>query len=182
MKHEILETLLRADPIAIELLKAVAEAGPEGAYIGAGFLRNRVWDNLYDDGRSYPEADIDVIYFCAENDSPETDYAFEARLREYISGYDWQVRNQARMHHFGGHAQFISLENGLKHWAETATTVSVRLKGEELDFIAPFGFGDLMNHILKITPIMQKCDPKGFESRLTQKGWLKRWPDITVIS
>ncbi len=182
MKHIELEALLWADPTAIKLLEAVAKIGPKGAYIGAGFLRNRVWDSFYEDGRNFPEADIDVIYFCAEDDSAEADYAYEAELNAYMPGYDWQVRNQARMHHFHGYEPFASLEDGLRHWAETATTVSVRLHESELDFLAPFGFDDLMNHILRITPSMKSRDPEGFQIRLDKKGWLKRWPDLRIVS
>lgn len=182
MKHAELDALLRADAAAMELLRAVAEAGPSGAYIGAGFLRNRVWDSFYKDGRAIPEADIDVIYFSAENDSAEADYAYEAKLTAYLPGYDWQVRNQARMHHFHGYEPFTSLEDGLRHWAETATTVSVRLQKGELDFIAPFGFDDLMQQILRITPTMKARDPEGFQARLDKKGWRRRWPNLKIIS
>lgn len=186
MKHPKLEALLRADGVAMKLLGAVAAVGPAEAYIGAGFLRNRVWDNFYQDGRCYAEADIDVVYYNAVEISADADYVYEARLKQYAEKhdgpeYDWQVRNQARMHHFHGYDPFSSLEDGLMHWAETATTVSVRLKNGELDFTAPFGFDDLLGHILRITPTMKKHDPEGFQARLEKKQWLKRWPNLKVI-
>ncbi len=181
MTHREIEALLRADPTAIQLLEAVERVGPKGAYIGAGFLRNRVWDSFYSDLSKYPEADIDVIYYDKNNIEPAYDYEFERALSEYMPTNDWQVRNQARMHDFGGHDPFTSLVDGLRHWAETATTVSVRLNCNVMEFIAPFGFDDLMNHILRRTPSMKQNDPEGFSVRLEAKGWQQRWPNLKVI-
>ncbi len=172
--------LLRADQYFIEALKLVQFFMPE-VYIAAGFVRNRIWDHLYDQSNVYSDLDIDVIYFDDINISADIDYQLEKKLTEALNA-PWQVRNQARMHIFGGHKPFSSLEHALKHWAETATTVGVRLdSSENLQFIAPFGFTDLCNHILRVTPIMKRCDLKGFHNRIAKKNWCERWPSLTII-
>lgn len=176
-----LASLLRADPIVMRVLKAVRDAGPEGAFVAAGFIRNRVWDSFYPDNKSPSDLDIDVVYFDAAHTAKATEHQFEERLDKLLPTGIWQVRNQARMHSFGGHAPFKSLEHGLMHWAETATTVGARLNGQEVEFIAPFGFDDLWGHVLRITPIMKRTDPVGFDARLDRKGWLKRWPNLKVV-
>lgn len=170
------------DVVAARQLKTVRNFGPEGAYIAAGFVRNRVWDALYDVAPTATKADVDVVYFCSTDVSPDRDYAYEAALTENDPETDWQVRNQARMHHFHGYPPFSSLADGLAHWAETATSVGVRLDDSDvMHFVAPFGFDDLANHILRITPNMKDMDPEGFDARLLAKGWQVRWPRLKVV-
>jgi len=174
--------MLSADATAVRQLKLVRDIGPKGAFIAAGFIRNRVWDAIY--ARSLPplHADVDIVYFCKTDVSPERDYAFEKHLNDADGSTDWQVRNQARMHVFHGYPPFTSLEQGLMHWAETATSVGVQLDEQgEMHFVAPFGFNDLAHHILCITPAMKEMDPAGFNARLEAKGWLKRWPRLRVV-
>lgn len=173
---------LLKDPFVTDVLNAVRNVGPEGGYVAAGFVRNRVWDSLYEGQCQYSDADIDVVYFDEGDATRERDAAYDAALEAALPCGPWQVSNQARMHHFGGHPPFESLEHGLSHWAETATTVGVRLSADgTLEGVAPFGYDDLFGHILRITPKMKRHDPDGFNRRLQAKGWLERWPNLIVI-
>ncbi|UTW55736.1 nucleotidyltransferase family protein [Kordiimonas sp. SCSIO 12610] len=172
--------LLHDDNYAIDILKCVHSQIPH-AFVAAGFIRNRIWDHLYGNNGLYPDTDIDVIYFDKSNKNPEIDYALEASLEAKISA-PWQVRNQARMHEYSGLKPFRSLEHAMAHWPETATAIGVRLSAEQkLEFIAPFGFDDLLNHTLRITPNMKKHNLPGFQRRFAEKGWLERWPRLKVL-
>ncbi len=163
-------------------LEAARTSGPKGAYIAAGFIRNRYWDSLYDPAPQFPEADVDVVYFDQAYNQKTRDLAYEASLRLVMPEVAWQVRNQARMHIFGGYDPFPDTETALQHWAETATGIGVRLSADEaFEWLAAFGFDDLFDHTLRITPAMKANDPEGFEARLQAKGWLERWPNLTVI-
>lgn len=182
MIKQDIETLIRADEAAVRQLESVRDYGPAGAFIAAGFVRNRVWDAIYSNSAQPFTADVDVVYFDGNKVTPEHDYGWEAALRAADTETDWQVRNQARMHLFHGFPAFGSLAEGLMHWAETATSVGVRLdENDTMHFIAPFGFDDLQNHILRITPAMKEKDPLGFDARLNAKGWARRWPKLRVI-
>ncbi|MEX0299138.1 MAG: nucleotidyltransferase family protein [Kordiimonas sp.] len=182
MIQKTIEELIRADDLALRQLQIVRDCGPVEAFVAAGFVRNRVWDSFYNSTSAFPNADVDVVYFDAGDITPEQDYAYEAELKNIDAETDWQVRNQARMHHFHGYPPFASLEDGLKHWAETATSVGVRLDHKDMmHFVAPFGFEDLEKHILRITPTMKMKDPEGFDARLERKNWLARWPNLKVI-
>lgn len=181
MPDRLLE-LIAKDQSAISALKAVRAVGPPGAYIAAGFVRNRYWDSLYSHQIGWPDADIDVVYFDKSDVSKVRERGFEQALEAYSPTGNWQVRNQARMHTFGKHAPFSDLENALSHWSETATAVGIRLaENDGYDVVAPFGLDDLYGHILRITPSMKRYDPKGFDARLQKKGWRDCWPDLTVI-
>ncbi len=177
-----LTAFLENDPHVMDVLAAVRDCGPAGAIVAAGFVRNRVWDSFYEQNHASADADIDVVYFDKADTTKESEQAFEAALEQRLPTGLWQVRNQARMHSFGGYPPFESLEHGLMHWAETATTVGARLrKTGNLEIVSPFGLDDLFNHILRITPQMKRHDAIGFDVRLERKNWLKRWPDLTVI-
>jgi len=160
----------------------VRDHGPEGAYIAAGFIRNRVWDSFYDPKPDFPENDVDVVYFNPEATDPDIDLTFQQILSEHLPGVNWQVKNQARMHRYGGHKPFKSLVHALSHWPETATAVAVRLDGcGTQQFLEVFVSNDLDAHILRITPKMAAHNPAVFEQRLKTKCWQKRWPDLTII-
>lgn len=183
MIQQKIEDLIRADAQALKQLQVVREFGPEGAHIAAGFIRNRVWDSFYPSVAVTEPSDVDVVYYCASDTSKEREEAYEAKLRSVVPSADWQVRNQARMHHYHGFSPFKSLEDGLRHWSETATSIGVRLnKSDRFEFIAPFGFGDLEQQILRITPAMKRTDPDGFLVRVQKKKWQQRWPNLTVIT
>ena len=174
--------LIKNDQVAMSSLKAVRDVGPPDAYLAAGFIRNRYWDSLYATVSECPDVDIDVVYYDCKKYSKSLDQGYEQALECHLATGIWQVRNQARMHSFGNYPPFSGLSHALCHWAETATTVGVRLTGaEQLQVIAPYGLDDLYGHILRITTPMEQNDPVGFKNRLEVKGWQKRWPKLTVI-
>src|SRR5262249_20762208 len=78
-------------------LGAVAELQLPDAWIGAGFVRNAVWDALTGRG---PAAlnDVDVVYFDRSDLRAERDRSVEADLVRTIASAPWSVKNQARMH------------------------------------------------------------------------------------
>lgn len=173
---------MRGDTDVIAALETVRRVCPARSFIAAGFVRNRVWDSLYPKGGVFPAGDVDVVYFDRCNPVRERDDAFEQALIDAMPGQQWQVRNQAYMHDYGGHAPFQNLEHGLTHWPETATAVGVRLTDAgELEVLAPFGLSDLLEHVLRITPVMRAHDPAVFERRLQAKGWKVRWPNLKII-
>lgn len=177
-----LTALVKQDMAAMAALEAVRDTGPKDAYIAAGFVRNRYWDSLYDPAPAAAASDLDVVYFDRDYSLKTRDMAYEASLRLKQPSFDWQVRNQARMHEFGGYPPFESLEDALRHWAETATGIGVRIDdGGGLEWTAAFGFDDLFDHILRITPAMKANDAAGFDARLARKGWQSRWPQLRVI-
>lgn len=182
MTPDDLSRFLAADETVMPVLEAVQHAGPSGAYVAAGFVRNRYWDSLYEQAYGFPQTDTDVVYFNALDTSKTTDQAYEDTLSAFCPGEKWEVRNQAHMHTFGGHAVFADVPHALMHWPETVIAVGVRLGAVgNIEVLAPFGLDDLFNHVIRITPVMKALDLAGFESRLRAKGWLERWPNLTVI-
>ena len=160
-------------------LEAVAAHGPPGGWIGAGFLRNAVWDVLH--GRA-PDvaglADLDVVFQDPAHPDAGADAAWEAGLRGALA-LPWSVTNQTRMHGRNGHAPYRDVADAIAHWPETATAIGARLEGGEVALLAPHGWGDLLGMILRPTPAFA-ARPDVVAQRMTAKGWLLRWPRLTL--
>ncbi len=170
--------LCRDDPGMRTALEAVAAHGPPEAWIGAGFLRNAVWDVLHGQRPNVAGlADLDVVFHDAANLDPEADAAWEARLRG-ARPLPWSVTNQARMHGRNGHAPYQDVGDAIAHWPETATAVAARIEKGEVTLLAPHGWNDLLGMIVRATPAFAER-PEGLARRIKEKGWRKRWPGLT---
>jgi uncharacterized protein len=173
-----LARFVATQPWMMRCLSVVAAQGPPGGWIGAGFLRNAVWDVL--SGRAtdaIPPADIDVVFHDAADVSAARDAAIEAALRVASPGLPWSVANQARMHGRNGHAPYRDLADALSHWPETATAVAARIGDGMVEVLAPYGEDDLFALVARPTPGAHAA----MQTRLDAKGWRARWPDLRII-
>lgn len=161
-----------------EVLETVREVRGKDAWIGAGFVRNAVWDALHNRAPETPE-DVDVlIHHPADNGDGEA--ALERDLAARLPAVPWSVRNQARMHLKHGDAPYPGLAGAMRRWPETATAVAVRMDGAQgLWILAPFGLGDLMRGVLRPTEDSARCR-RAIQERVARKGWRDRWPGLLV--
>ncbi len=169
--------ILAASPGHQDALRVAALAGPTGGWIGAGFVRNAVWDALSGVAPSVSGlADLDVVHHDAARDD---DAAFEAALRA-ARPLPWSVTNQARMHAANGHPPYRDLADALAHWPETATAIAARLAGGRIEILAPHGVDDLLGLVVRPTPAHAR-DPAAVAARLAAKRWRARWPALRII-
>jgi hypothetical protein len=94
---------------------------------------------------------------------------------------DWEIRNQARMHYVDNFDPFISTEDGIAHWVETATCIAVKLEGDNLKYLFCYGTVDLFGLVARPIPEFKtegKIDI--FNNRVTEKEWRKKWPHLKV--
>jgi len=179
-EKDILE-LIEKDPWMMEALKVASKLDLPGWMIGAGFVRNKVWDYLHGFENSVvPTNDIDLIYFDPENLDEEQEKEFDKILKEKLN-INWSCKNQARMHTEYGDAPYKNTEEALSRWVETATAVAVRLEKGELKLFAPHRIDDLVNLILRPTPKFSVPELLPvFKERVKKKGWLKQYPKLRV--
>ena len=164
------------NPRMMRCLAVLAAHGPAGAWIGAGFVRNAVWDHLSGkDTEATPLADLDVVFHDPVIATAEQDAAFEAELCTAAPDLPWSVRNQARMHERNGHHPYRDVADALTHWPETATAIAARLGPNGVEILAPFGVADLIAMILRPTAAF-RSRPEIVLARLEAKAWRKRWP------
>ncbi len=170
---------LRGDSRRMAAVRAVARLRLPDCWIGAGFVRNLVWDRLHGFAEQTPLNDIDVLYFDPSDRSRASERALEAQLRRAMPGEPWSVRNQARMHRRNRDAPYRSTCHALSFWAETPTAVAVGLRGPDLALIAPFGTRDLMGLTVRPTPRFRHKQSI-YRTRVDRKNWRATWPDLTI--
>lgn len=169
------------NPRMMRCLAVLAAHGPAGAWIGAGFVRNAVWDHLCgQDTEANPPADLDVVFHDPAIATAGQDAAFEGALRTAAPDLPWSVRNQARMHERNGHDPYRDIADALAHWVETATAIAARLGPKGVEILAPFGVDDVLDMIVRPVPAY-RSKPEMLRARLEAKGWRARWPRLRVV-
>ena len=160
------------DPWMIRILAHVRSLNLNDCWIGAGFVRNKIWDEKHGLSRSNLN-DIDVIYFDKINPAPAIDKEIELRLDKLDKTVNWSVKNQARMHIRNGHKPYQNTTEAISYWPETATAVAIRLtNNNKVECIAPHGLHDLFHLIVQPTP---GFNLKTYQERIARKQWSKRW-------
>ncbi|HBP51643.1 MAG: hypothetical protein US68_C0011G0022 [Candidatus Shapirobacteria bacterium GW2011_GWE1_38_10] len=188
-KEEIVE-LIKSDNWMMEILRTTKTLDLPDWYIGAGFIRSKVWDTLHGYSKRTSLPDVDVIYFNktdftaneANNESTKAEILYEKRLKKLLPEVEWSVTNQARMHLFHKTTPYKSSEEALSEWVETATCFGVRLdNNNQLILSAPRGVDDLVNLVLRPISDTPEAVSK-FHQRIEDKKWLEKWPKLRVIT
>ncbi|KFE45494.1 nucleotidyltransferase family protein [Pseudomonas syringae] len=179
----IIQTLISEDPIRWRLLKMVRSLNLPDCWIGAGFLRNAVWDYLHGRSPSPVSTDVDVIWFHHKRCSPEEDKALETLLRGLDPTAMWSVKNQARMHVQNGDEPYLSTTDAMRYWPETATAVAVRLgESGSCEVAAPLGLDDLFGLVIRPAGKFATEKTKIYQERFKSKNWIDIWPLLTLAS
>lgn len=172
--------LVKSDKWMMNVLRVAEKLDLPDWWIGAGFLRNKVW-NALSGIDAHSEADVDLVYYNKNNVAPETDWAFDEKMKNDFPFADWQIRNQARMHYVNDSDPFLSTEDAISHWSETATCIAVKIEHGELKFLFHYGLEDLTNLILRPIPEFRSGKMlEVFKYRVQNKNWMKTWPDLKV--
>src|SRR5215472_10743499 len=151
-------------------------------WIGAGFVRNAVWDHLHGFSSSTPFDDIDVVWFDPARAEKSIDDALLAYLRARQPDLPWSVKNQARMHLRNGDRPYRSSLDAMRHWPETATAIAVTLRGDDtLELAAPFGADDLLAMVLRPTPHFRAHRLDAYRERQRAKSWHTCWPRLREL-
>ena len=172
--------VIESDPGAMRVLRATAELALPDWWIGAGFVRNRVWDAISDLPVS-PERDVDVAYFDPEKPSPHEDARAESHAMAIMPGVPWEIRNQARMHLRNGDEPYTSTLDAMSRWPETATCIAVTLRGDSVHLVSCHGIDDLVGMVVRPSPAFD--NPAGrskVQRRVETKRWLDRWAGLRL--
>ena len=179
--------LASATPWFMQALAQVRALRLPAWCIGAGAVRNLVWDALH--GHAVPSSlpDIDVAHFDANDLSPARDAALQRRLHALAPDTPWEVVNQAGVHlwyerEFGRAVEPLrSLDEGIASWPEFATCVGLRLDDDDgLHVIAPHGLSDLFAMVVRHNPA--RVGVGAYRERIERKRFARRWPRVTVIA
>ncbi|WP_282124721.1 nucleotidyltransferase family protein [Algibacter mikhailovii] len=169
--------IIESDKWMTNILKIVRDLNLKDCWIGAGFIRNKVWDEKHGKDRTELN-DIDIIYFDKSNLTKKFDLEIESKLRNLNPKLNWSVKNQARMHIRNGHKQYTDCNKAISFWPETATSIAVRLNFKnKIEYIAPYGLEDLFNLLVIPTP---KFDLTIYKNRIEKKNWKEKWSKLEI--
>jgi hypothetical protein len=181
-----LKSIVSASKWFMPALHAVRSINLKSWCIGAGAVRNLVWDHLHGYESPSPLSDIDVAYYDPDNGDPDLDHDLQEQLRRIEPSMPWEVTNQAFVHtRFEacfGHpvAQLGSIEEAVGSWPEYATSVGVSLTGHgKIEVIAPYGLEDLFELRIRRNP--SRVSLETYRLRVAQKQYSIRWPKVTIV-
>lgn len=167
-------------------LEAVRALRLKSWCIGAGAVRNLVWDHLHQFEVPTELKDLDVAYFDAADLWPETEHAIQSVLSARDPTVPWEVTNQAAVHlwfedHFGHPvAPLSSLNEAVASWPEFVTSVGLTLtEDSSIEVIAPYGLNDLFSIVVRRNPARVSIET--YRRRLAEKRYAERWPKVTVV-
>ena len=184
--HLRLTDLVRASPLLTRALRAAREVDAPDWLIGAGVVRDLVWDRLHGRDAPAPPKDVDLVFFDPADLSPEREHAVAERLRAVAPDVPWDVKNQAAVHRwypakFGFEVEpLTSSADGVATWPETATAVAVRLlRDDTVEVVAPCGLDDLLGLVHRRNP--RRVSVAEYERRLATKRIAERWPRVRIV-
>ena len=182
-----LVAIVRGSGWFMRALEAVRALHLKSWCIGAGAVRNLVWDHLHGFGQPSALSDVDVAYFDPDDLRPETEAQLQALLAARAPDMPWEVTNQAAIHlwfeaHFGHAVSALgSLEEAVASWPEYATAVGIVLtEGSAIDIIAPHGLQDLFEIRVQRNPA--RVSVETYRLRVAEKRYAERWPRVSVIA
>ena len=181
-----LAALARATPWFMQALVQVRALGLREWCIGAGAVRNLVWDALHGHAEPSALADVDVAYFDAADHSAARDASLQRELQARAPDTPWEVTNQAGVHlwfeqHFGHPvAPLHSLAEAVASWPEYATATGLWLDEQDhVHVIAPHGLADLFAMVVRRNPA--RVSVETYRARIASKRYAQRWPRVTVV-
>lgn len=177
----VLQILIAGDRLRLSAIEAVAALHLPDCWIGAGFVRDAVWDHLHGYVVADPTGDVDVIWYDTASPQADLDRRIEQQLRGSMPKLCWSVKNQARMHLRNGDIPYASVADAMRHWPETATAVAVRLgPAGAIEVNAPYGLDDLFGLRLRPTPRFLFDKLPIFMDRVSSKRWIDQYPRLSL--
>jgi hypothetical protein len=189
VRDDVLRGLVRGSQWLMRALAVVRDSGLPDAWIGAGVVRDLVWGEQCGDGFDpLSVRDVDVVFLDLFDLSRKHDERATRRLVMAWPEPLWEAKNQAAVHvwypaKFGGGPvrPFRSIAEAVATWPEYATSVAVRLDGnDQIDVCAPHGLDDLLDGVWRCNPT--RVSPEISRQRLARHRPAERWPGVRVMT
>lgn len=168
-----------------ELLGIVEELDIPSAWIGGGYIRNRVWNHLH--GFTASQNDVDILYFDPSL-SPAASEHFEILVQDGLAArypeYEWSLTNQAWSHEYKDDAPYTDIFSAVTRFPETCTAVACQSAYPGIRTIAPHGLDDLFNLVIRPSPGFRRGERlhQMFLDRVYKRTWLETWPKLKVVT
>lgn len=185
-REKELTNIIEQDSRVMRVLEVAKSVNLPNWYVGAGLIRNAVWDYMQDEPGKTPIRDVDFIYFSEE--SVDEDKIREA-LTTALPGIEWDFKNSANVHTWYKEKKGIvrpplhSSEEDIDMWPETSSCIGIRLSDQnQIIVYAPYGIDDLMSMVFRRNKNNEySVSPEVFKERVVDKKIEERWPRVTII-
>jgi hypothetical protein len=178
--------LIRSSSTLMRALRAAQTIDPPDWLIGAGAIRDRVWDHLHGFAPAAPSRDLDLVFFDPSSLGSERERDVHREVTAQAPDICWDVTNQAGVHLwyrqvFGVEVQpLTSSADGVATWPETATAVGIRLLADDsIQVVAPSGLEDLFGLVCRRNP--RRVTVEQYRRRVNSKQIAKRWPRVLIL-
>ncbi|MFA6294862.1 MAG: nucleotidyltransferase family protein [Candidatus Paceibacterota bacterium] len=173
--------IIQEDKWMMNILKIAQDLNLPNWMIGAGFIRNKVWDYLSGNNKDTVDTgDIDLVYFDPSGNNEEADEKLSEDLRQK-TGIKWEVVNEFYAHKWNNLPPYTSTEDAISQWPETVTAIGINFdKNGELKLFLPYGIDDLINFKVRPSPNYKGRIEK-IRDRVKQKNWTTKWPKIKIL-
>jgi hypothetical protein len=185
--HAKLVSLVAESDATMHSLRAAGSLGLGSWCIGAGAVRNLVWDHLHGFEVATKPEDIDLVFYGTNDLSQDLERLLERKLAVAAPEFKWEVVNQAAVHKWLTSQSkqktqpFRSLIEGVASWPEVATCVGVSLtSSEQIEVVAPHGLTDLFEMVVRWNPT--RASKEVYEERVGKKRFSERWPKVKVLA
>lgn len=173
-------SIIQDDQWMIDILRTVRELRLPDWWIGAGFVRSKVWDYLHDYQERTAIPDLDVVYFNPKDEPIEAEKRHWQQLKTARADLIWSVTNAAHRHIKTNRSPYHSASEAIGQWVETPTCVGVRLNNDDtLELTAPVGIDDLINLKVRMNPNFPDGEAV-YRERVTKKQWQTKWPLLRI--
>lgn len=181
-----LTRLIYSSSVLMRALRVARTVDPPDWLIGAGAIRDRVWDHLHGFTQPAPAKDIDLAFFDPSSLHSDRERSVHRAVNAQAPDISWDVTNQAAVHLwypevFGIEVQpLTSCADAVATWPETATAIGIRLLGDDsIEVVAPCGLEDLFGLICRRNP--RRATSEQYRRRVENKRIAKRWPRVRVL-
>jgi len=148
-------------------------------WLSAGVIRKLAWNNIYKKDHDIFFTPLNLIYF---DKSDITDQRVKCFKKIDFGQKKFEIKNMAFEWKKRGNEPCQTLEDALKYWPDTATSVAIRLNNKKnIDVLAPFGLKDLFQGVIRPTPYFKENKIEEYRFRIHEKKWWENWPRVKIL-
>lgn len=160
------------------------ELRPFDYYVGGGCVTQTVWNALTGREPNYGIHDVDIVYYDPDP-AEQKERGMARHIADKLDGLPMEtdIKNEARVHlwyerRFGYPVKPCrSVEDAIRTWPTTATSIGIRKTGDDLTLFAPFGLEDPFGLIVRANKVQIR---KEVYVRKVER-WIRLWPELTVM-
>lgn len=151
-------------------------------YLAGGAIYQTIFNYLHGYDLNYGIKDYDIIYFDDSNLSYEAEDQVIKEVKKFFKDFDMginlDIKNEARAHiwlkekYNENLEKYNNLEEVLRSWGFSACSIGVRIEGNFVKVLAPYGLEDLFN--MKIRKV------GNYDVTEKARELKNKWPNIDI--